>query len=303
MTSDAADRGTQLVAPAADALTWRAIAQGDGWSVTEFICRAGPQDPRVEERHGSVAIAAVIGGSFQYRSDNGEALLYPGAFLLGNAGTCFECGHDHGIGDRCVAFQFAPACFEEIAASMAGSHRFRFPTAMLPATRELTPPAVGLEAMGRAADGIAMEERCLVLAETVLATVSGIGASSAAPSAKDQRRITGVLRHIERHSDEPLELADLAAVAVMSKYHFLRTFRRIVGVTPYEYLLGTRMRQAAVRLCTTLTPVATIAFDAGFGDLSTFNGRFRQVFGMPPGEYRRRHRRSPVTTAIRFSGS
>jgi AraC-like DNA-binding protein len=73
----------------------------------------------------------------------------------------------------------------------------------------------------------------------------------------------------------------------MSKYHFLRTFRRTVGVTPYQFLLGVRMRRAAVQLRTTPTAVATIAYDAGFGDLSTFNARFRAQFGVSPGRFRK----------------
>ena len=129
-----------------------------------------------------------------------------------------------------------------------------------------------------------------MLAKTILTIAGSSGRPSATPSARDHRRITAALRHIEQQSGETLELADLAAVAAMSKYHFLRTFRRIVGVTPYEHLLGTRMRRAAVRLCTTRAPVGSIAFDAGFGDLSTFNGRFRDVFGMPPSAYRSRYR-------------
>ena len=78
----------------------------------------------------------------------------------------------------------------------------------------------------------------------------------------------------------------------MSKYHFLRIFRRIVGITPYQYLLSVRLRQAAMRLATSSAPVSTIAFETGFGDLSTFNGRFRNVFGTSPTIYRERERRA-----------
>ena len=69
----------------------------------EVVCRAGPSDKPFEERHDGFSLSAVIEGSFTYRSDTGHGLLYPGAMLLGNNGGCFECGHAHGVGDRCVS--------------------------------------------------------------------------------------------------------------------------------------------------------------------------------------------------------
>jgi transcriptional regulator GlxA family with amidase domain len=122
----------------------------------------------------------------------------------------------------------------------------------------------------------------------VLETLSGTTRASASASPRDLRRVSNVLRHIEAHAEAPLNIDALAAVAAMSKYHFLRTFRRIAGVTPYEFLLGVRMRRAALALATTPAPVTTIALDAGFGDLSTFHGRFREVFGTTPAAYRTR---------------
>jgi AraC-like DNA-binding protein len=58
-------------------------------------------------------------------------------------------------------------------------------------------------------------------------------------------------------------------------------------MTPYKFLLAVRMRRAAVKLATSDAPVAAIAFDAGFGDLSTFNNRFRETFGAAPTRWRR----------------
>jgi len=250
-----------------------------------------------------VTIAAVVEGSFQYRSDAGTALLYPGALLLGNAGSCFECGHEHGTGDRCIAFQFAPEFFAEIAAAVTGSHRFRFPAAMVSAIRDLPVPFIDVEAMAaggsRAARGpIAMDEMAVRLAEIVLGAVAGGGHTGPAPSARDQRRISNALRYIEENALRPLGLGELAGVAVMSKYHFLRTFRRIVGVTPYRFLLGVRMRRAALMLRTTPAPVTAIAFDAGFGDLSTFNGRFREMFGVSPAAFRRDRNSIPGRASV-----
>ncbi len=277
MGLETGDRRATAAGSPSGASTVRDVAWGEGWCISELTCRRGPTDRPFEERHERVTIAAVIEGSFQYRGDVGKALLYPGSFLLGNAGTCFECGH--------VAI--ASSFFEEIAATIAGSHRFRFPAAMLPAIRELALPAVEAEIGVRGTSQVAMEELVVRLAEAVLLTLSSGHGAAAAPSSRDQRRVSDVLRYVEENAEQPLSLADLADVARMSKYHFLRTFRRDVGVTPYQFLLSVRLRRAALSLCTTPLAVATIAFDAGFGDLSTFNAKFRGVFGMSPRMLRR----------------
>jgi AraC-like DNA-binding protein len=72
----------------------------------------------------------------------------------------------------------------------------------------------------------------------------------------------------------------------MSKYHFLRLFRRMCGITPYRYIVGRRLRNAALALRRTRTPIALIALEQGFGDLSTFNRLFRQIMGCTPTEFR-----------------
>ncbi len=278
---------------APEILSSRPVAAGAGWMVREVICRAGPEQRAFEERHATVSISAVVGGTFRYRTEAGTALLHPGALLLGQAGACFECGHDHSRGDRCIAFHYEPDYFAEIAASRAGSARFRFSHAMLPALRHLTPSIAGLEALAAAPPSTGMdrptrmEETAIALAETVLTALSGQVPSTVAPSPRDYRRIAAALRHIEENAAEPLGLDAMAGVACMSKYHFLRCFRQIVGMPPYEYLLNLRLRRAATRLRQDGATVAAIAFDEGFGDLSSFNREFRRTMRASPGSYRR----------------
>ena len=78
----------------------------------------------------------------------------------------------------------------------------------------------------------------------------------------------------------------------MSPYHFLRVFERVVGATPGQYMLRTRLRSAAVLLRGSALGVARIATECGFGDLSTFNRQFRRAMRVSPGEYRARSRLS-----------
>jgi AraC-like DNA-binding protein len=269
-------------------LEGRMLADGRDWTVSEYICRAGPEDRPFEERHEHFSIAAVVSGSFTYRSDTGTTLLHPGGFLLGNHGACFECGHEHGRGDRCIALHVAPDYFAEIAATTGGTMKFKFPAAMLPAMPQFLPLLAAIEAGGEVCDPLRIEVEVPQLIEAVIGAMSGLAQAPARVSARDVQRISRALRHIENHAGEAIDLAELAAVAAASKYHFLRTFRRVVGMTPYQFLLGIRMRRAAVRLATTSEPVSTIAFEAGFGDLSTFNHRFRSVFGSAPQTFRAR---------------
>ena len=92
------------------------IVAGEGWSVADFICTSGPSDRSFEEQHDGVSVSVVVAGTFQYRSPRGLATLTPGALLLGNHGECYECGHEHSAGDRCIAFHFRPEFFEHIVA-------------------------------------------------------------------------------------------------------------------------------------------------------------------------------------------
>ncbi|QYU69806.1 AraC family transcriptional regulator [Leptolyngbya sp. 15MV] len=265
----------------------RRIAAGKGWSVAEFICEAGPGDRPFEEKHDGVSVALVAQGSFDYRADTGRALLYPGALLLCNHGACYQCGHDHGAGDRCISVHVAAESFAEIAATAAGSSRFRFPVGMLPARRDVLPPAAMLGAFGKRRDPIDMEDAATRFMAMAIGLLAGARPTALRVSALDERRVARALRHMEAHADQRLDLDRIAGVAAMSKFHFLRVFRRVAGVTPHQYLLNLRLWRAAQRLLNSAEAVSAIAFDAGFGDLSTFNAAFRARFGRSPLLFRR----------------
>jgi AraC-like DNA-binding protein len=266
------------------------LAAGPGWWVRDVCCTAGPDDRPFEERHGSVCVAAVTHGTFRYRSAHGTALLAPGAVLLGNHGHCFECGHEHGVGDRCVSVQLAPEHWEEIVAAVPGARSATFAMPRLPPLPSLEPRIAALVAAARDPDAPELEERALEFAGAVVATLRGAGRAAGASSARVERRISDAVRWIERDEEDGLparwSLATLAREAAMSRYHFLRVFRRVIGMTPHQYVLRMRMHRAAVRLRLSDEPVSTIAFDAGFNDLSTFNRRFRRIMGASPSAFR-----------------
>jgi len=109
------------------------------------------------------------------------------------------------------------------------------------------------------------------------------------------------VRKIERHPDAGLTLATLAQEAGLSPFHFLRTFERLTGLTPHQYILRTRLREAAMRLAVEHARVIDIALDCGFGDVSNFNRLFRAEFGVSPRVYRRQAGPDPTARAGRIA--
>ena len=138
------------------ALTSRLLASGSGWRAEDVICSFGPQDRPFAEQYDATCIAAVTHGTFQYRSTLGSAVLAPGALLLGERGHCFECGHEHGIGDRCLSFHLAHDFLEGVAAAIPGVRRLAFTTPRLPPAPALLPIIAAAEAArpGRRRRGI-----------------------------------------------------------------------------------------------------------------------------------------------------
>jgi AraC family transcriptional regulator len=257
------------------------LACGPGWRVEDVACSAGPDDRPFEEQHDLVCVAAVTRGTFEYRTPDGRATLVPGALMLGNPGACFECGHEHGVGDRCLSFHFDPGFFEEIVAAVPRARRMTFTMPRLAPSEALLPVITAAEAVD---DELGFEEAALRVAAAAVTVESAAG--GAVRNLRHERRVIEALRRIEAAPDAPVTLRQLARGAAMSPYHFLRTFCVIAGVTPYQFVLTQRLRRAALRLRRTTDPIAAIAYEAGFNDLSTFNRRFRRIMGMTPGSWR-----------------
>lgn len=261
----------------------RVIAQGDGWTVADVVCTAGPQDRPFEEQHARFAIAVVVAGSFQYRSHSGRELMTAGSVLLGNAGQYFECGHEHGAGDRCISFQYDADYFESLAGN---GGEVRFSSLRLPPLRALSPLLARAYAGLAGSGDMRWEELSLALAAQAAQLAGRSPGTANSVSAGALARVTQTLRRIERQLDGNLTIRGLAKEARLSPFHFLRTFECLTGVTPHQYILRLRLREAAMRLVSERAKILDVALDCGFGDVSNFNRAFRAEFGVSPREYR-----------------
>jgi transcriptional regulator GlxA family with amidase domain len=95
-----------------------------------------------------------------------------------------------------------------------------------------------------------------------------------------------VYEYIEAHLHDSIELAELAAIAGLSIFHFARQFKQSAGVTPHYYLIRSRVERARELLASTDLSLSEIAFATGFSDQSHLTRHFRQMIGVTPGQFR-----------------
>ncbi len=275
--------------------TSRFLAEGAGWRISDEVCRAGPSDRPFEEQHARFAVSAVLSGTFAYRSSRGRALLSPGSLLLGRRRAQFCCSHDYGCGDRCIAFYFDDEWIEDFARELPGVTSTRLPGVRIPSAQSLARLIADVQALADGRNPGGEEELALRMAEAALVSCpEGPPRIDVTPS--DERRIAAALKIIEQNIAEPLSLARLASAVSLSRYHFLRTFVRTTGQTPWQYVLSRRLPLAGRYLSSGSATVLDAALASGFTDLSEFTRRFRLHFGVTPGVYAAMNRASSGLT-------
>lgn len=124
------------------------------------------------------------------------------------------------------------------------------------------------------------------LAATVVAGLTLDGKIFRAKNGLSSERKQRVLEYIDAHLSRPISLAELADVAALSQFHFARSFRISMGVSPLRYLLDRRVKQASAMLRQTKEPLVSVSASCGFSSQSHFTTAFKAATGATPGQYR-----------------
>jgi len=106
------------------------------------------------------------------------------------------------------------------------------------------------------------------------------------------RHVVAMARFLTRRFTEPIRATDVAAAVHLHPNYAMTLFRQVLGTTMHAYLTDRRIAEAQRMLLTTTATTSQIATSAGFGSHSGFYAAFTRACGVPPGTYRRSHRRS-----------
>lgn len=250
--------------------------------VMDYRCEAGPDDRPFVEMHDCLSLSYVRRGSFGLTSRGATHDLVAGAILVGRPGDEYCCTHEHyAAGDECLSFQFSAE-----AVDMIGPAGAVWETRAVPPLAELAVWGELGQAVAEGRSDVGLDEVGLALAGRFIAVATGLHGRGMPTRSVERQRCVEAAGWIEAHSAEEVTLDAAAAFAGFSPYHFLRLFRRVTGVTPHQYLVQCRLKQAAALLAEPGRSITDIAYDVGFGDLSNFVRSFRRAAGLSPRAFR-----------------
>jgi AraC family transcriptional regulator len=251
-------------------------------SAFDYRCDAGPADKPYLEAHRDYSVSYVRKGSFGCRCGGRTYELVAGSVLVGRPGDEYICLHDHVAGgDECLSFHLNPALVETI-----GGRDEVWRNAGVPPLPELMVVGELAQEFAEGRSAISLDEVGMAFAARLVQAVSGRPRKRLEPGARDRRRAVEAAFWMDEHSASQIDLEGAAKQAGLSAFHFLRLFANVIGVTPHQYLVGSRLRRAARLLADEERSVTDIAYDVGFGDLSNFVRTFRRAAGVSPRRFR-----------------
>ncbi len=130
------------------------------------------------------------------------------------------------------------------------------------------------------------ESLATALAAQIYAKHSRVGAEGWKASGGHAGGIRRSIDFIQANLHRDVTLAEAAAVANMSKYHFAKSFRQMTGVAPHQYLVKVRVEKARRMLADEKMSVEEIASRVGYADKGHFSAQFLKIVGVSPSRYR-----------------
>ncbi len=112
--------------------------------------------------------------------------------------------------------------------------------------------------------------------------------SVSARERRDMERIKEAITFIEGHYEESLSLGQIAAQLALSRSELCRCFQRVMDITPYEYLIQHRIKEASKRLRQTDDRILDIALQCGFDSIGHMGRYFRRYCGCSPSAFRKK---------------
>jgi AraC family transcriptional regulator len=255
------------------------------------------------------SIKSPFEGKALFEISNGRYRTDENAYLLLNPGQRYSLTVDSETEVRGVIIFIAVEFAEEIYRNMTESTLFLLENPHLPAIGNLefiqrlhrhnNILGPSLKTLWKSIDKSKVEHgwyeeqlhiivrRLLQVHRNVYQEIANIPAMRAGTREEIYRRVYRARDYIATSFSQPLTLNEIARIACLSPNHFMRTFKQVFRLTPYQYLTMLRLNKAKSLLRQTELPITEICFQVGFESLGSFSWLFHRRVGISPQAYRK----------------
>ncbi len=250
---------------------------------------------RSHHAHGYFELVYIEHGSCRYWIEDTMCDLQDGDFLLVPPRLLHYTQYPFGACRRCILYFHREDLSGELLAHLPGGESFlqqmRIFQTPDPSRRQIAALLTAMEAEQHAADGRTPLMLRLQLQQLLLLSgrVCSVLQDAPAEIHTTDRQILLAAHFINDHFRQQITAADIAAAAGFSPNYLSRKFREAVGVGVHDYLVSTRLRNAAFELLSTGMSVTQIALHCGFSDSNYFKDVFKKKYGVTPRDYRKNH--------------
>ena len=257
-----------------------------------------------------LSIKLGVSGEENYEIDRTNYVLKPGKFLVVNKHQNFDVQIDSSEWVEAICFYLSESVMREAYATISRKEEekldtpFEMPLGRMVFLEKLFNSAES--ELGRFLEGIKPyllknelstiadpSEFFYTLAEKLLRSqleidqqIEQIPSSKQSTKEELYRRLSIAKSYILDHYTTNIKLDELSKVAYLSKFHLLRTYKKVFGITPYQEVLRLRL-QKATELIPGDQSLEEIAHEVGFSDRRSFAKAFRKAMNCSPSEYKR----------------
>ncbi|NLR64827.1 helix-turn-helix transcriptional regulator [Chitinophaga varians] len=271
------------------------IYQSPIGNVHNFLCQCQQCNLSAWEHQDTFSIAFIRQGNFVFKVFRNDLDAFNGLFLVCKPGYEHRVGHVHEMPDQCTIFSFPAVNVDQLEEQGRELSWFLKNPDLHAVLIKATPEMEYLHhrifnlLQKPHFPRLWVEQMMLELFSLVLSR----GQHKVIPPLTDKQKrnhlpvISSVKTFINENLSEDITLPQLAAAGHLSPFHFNRLFKQMTGITPYNYLLQVRLKEAHLQLRHSSQPVTHIAFDTGFNSLEHFSAAYKKQFGLAPSQMRR----------------
>lgn len=270
------------------------LYESDFYRIMDFRCRCTDCRTSKPEYNATFCISFVRKGNFLFNVFRRSLDSYTGCVLVTKPNYERTVTHTHDVPDECTIFEFKNDFFTALLEHYGAIPFFQdndWHSTLIKTSAEMEFLHFHIIKLVLTSSGskLQIDNGVIEVIEKVLSNITDYKPDHKInPRLKKNHLITleRAKEYMANHFNEDISLLQIATHCYVSPFHFSRLFKTFTAVSPHQYLLTLRLKNAELLLRNTAQPMADIAFTSGFNSVEHFTAAFKQKYSCPPATYR-----------------